>query len=232
MTCGLRNRCSTTELLWRCANCGRGISGAPRALASAFTRLSRDFHATIAVRAAAGRSAAARNRSLESLRLRHPAQGRLASCMDTPNPAAEGNSHPPAANPRKRPKRLLIQGEQSRVKRRCRHAALRRSASPDASVTLCRPPRKGRPGTDRTTGGAGRLGGDSRRLPRRGETSGSERVIMEAEAISHIPRSGNVPKITQPQIQPTGRPRQYIARPKPKHPPKTNNPTQFTQLPS
>ncbi len=59
-TCGLRNRCSTTELLWRCANCGRGISGAPRALASAFTRLSRDFHATIAVRAAAGRSAAAR----------------------------------------------------------------------------------------------------------------------------------------------------------------------------
>ena len=228
MTCGLRNRCSTTELLWRCANCGRGISGAPRALASAFTRLSRDHRRS----RGDGRSAAARNRSLESLRLRYPAQGRLASCMDTPNPAAEGNSHPPAANPRKRPKRLLIQGEQSRVKRRCRHAALRRSASPDASVTLCRPPRKGRPGTDRTTGGAGRLGGDSRRLPRRGETSGSERVIMDAEAISHIPRSGNVPKITQPQIQPTGRPRQYIARPKPKHPPKTNNPTQFTQLPS
>ena len=38
---------------------------------------------------------------------------------------------------------------------------------------------------------------------------------MEAEAISHIPRSGNVPKITQPQPQPTGRPRQCAARPNP-----------------
>ena len=84
LTCGLRNRCSTTELLWRCANCGRGISGAPRALASAFTRLSRDRRSS----RGGGKVRCRSNRSLESLRLRHPAQGRLASCMDHPNPAA------------------------------------------------------------------------------------------------------------------------------------------------
>ncbi len=118
------------------------------------------------------------------------------------------------------------------LQRRVGAAAPNGSASPDASVILCRPPCKGRPGTDRTTGGPGRLGGDSRRLPRRGETSGSERVIMDAGATSHITRSGNVPKITQPQTQPTGHPRQCAARPNPSTHQKTNNPTQFTQLPS
>ena len=38
--------------------------------------------------AGGGKNRCRSNRSLESLRLRHPAQGRLASRMDTPNPAA------------------------------------------------------------------------------------------------------------------------------------------------
>jgi hypothetical protein len=55
-----------------------------------------------------------------------------------------------------------------------------RSASPDLLVMLC-----GRlpPCTDRTTGGAGCLGGRlAAGQPRRGETSGSERINLEVAA--------------------------------------------------
>jgi hypothetical protein len=96
------------------------------------------------------------------------------------------------------------------LQRRVGAAAPNGSASPDASVILCRPPCKGRPGTDRTTGGPpealGASGETAEGCPVGARRAGASESLWKLKPSATSPEAETFPRLLNPKPNPPAAP--------------------------